>query len=132
MSVWQLTLFLQSGSLYFSEILRGSLKGQKLTEPNFLEKFFFGNNPEISSKVGLFLAFTKISFFNSKMVHNIVLYDSAKLPVWEKSGFSVIPQNALNQSICRFLWSSMSRESINRSQISFAQLKGPKGTWKFY
>ena len=38
MSVWQLTVFLKNGSLYFPEILReivGSLNGQKLAEPSF-------------------------------------------------------------------------------------------------
>ena len=60
-------------------------KSKKLTQLNFSEKFlFWGNSPKIPPKQGFF-AFAKkkkksinMSFFTLKMVHNSVLYDSAK------------------------------------------------------
>ena len=95
--------FSKNGSLYFPEILReiiGSLKGQKLVE--FLRKIItFEENSENSSQfkfLGLLKKTSADVFFYPKMVHNIVLFDFSKLYVWEEFCFSVIPQNAVNQS----------------------------------
>lgn len=91
----------------------GVPEGSKTSGAEFLRKIItFGENSENSSKIGFLGLLKKYNmltcFFYPKMVYSIVLFDFAKLSVWEEFGFSVIPQNAPNQSDCRVLWSPIS------------------------
>ena len=71
----------------------------KLTKSNFSGKFsVLGKSPEIPPKFNSFMRL----FFNPKMLHNNVLYNSIKAACSSKPGSSVTAQNPSTNQIAGF------------------------------
>ena len=85
-------------------------------QAHFQKIFILGKKPKNSFKI-IFLAFAKnlihLCIFTPKMVLSSVFYKSASAACLEKSGSSVMTNDALNQLDRSILWSSLSLEGIN-------------------
>ena len=104
--------------------LRNCMSIDQYVSMSLCQKKILEKMPKNSSKLGFFGFCQKIKplvchFFTRKMVHNDVLYDSAKTASWEKSWF-FMTEYAPSQSDSSIPVSSVSLEGINQYLRLFA------------